>query len=210
MANEKRLYDGKEHSRSPSTFRNSQTQINFTFCLLIDFHRRKRVNASCRTRLHAKAIRLYTQTYKSTGASWESYFVPQFADTSWKLSSLFGNFAGYPEIFEIIRTPPRLSGGFPDHPDTFQTIWKFPMLSRSFRGYSEIFKIIPKLPRPSEDFPDSPSLKHMKPICFLFLSVTRINPCLKQSDLEKSPQNDSLYCACMILRRYFREQGILK
>ena len=34
----------------------------------------------------------------------------------------------------------------------------------------------------------------MKPICFLFLSVTRINPCLKQSDLEKSPQNDSLYC----------------
>ena len=35
----------------------------------------------------------------------------------------------------------------------------------------------------------------MKPICFLFLSVTRINPCLKQSDLEKSPQNDSLYWA---------------
>ena len=35
----------------------------------------------------------------------------------------------------------------------------------------------------------------MKPICFLFLSVTRIYPCLKQSDLEKSPQNDSLYYA---------------
>ena len=32
------------------------------------------------------------------------------------------------------------------------------------------------------------------------LSVTRINPCLKQSDLEKSPQNDSLYCTVHVLK----------
>ena len=41
-------------------------------------------------------------------------------------------------------------------------------------------------------FGKSDSFKHIRPIFFLFPSVTRINPCLKQSDLEKSPQNDSL------------------
>ena len=41
----------------------------------------------------------------------------------------------------------------------------------------------------------------MKPICFLFLSVTRINPCLKQSGLEKSSQNDSLYWAMLKIQK---------
>ena len=45
-----------------------------------------------------------------------------------------------------------------------------------------------KSPKSLEDT----NIKHIRPIFFLFLSVTRINPCLKQSDLEKSPQNDSL------------------
>ena len=40
----------------------------------------------------------------------------------------------------------------------------------------------------------------MKPICFLFLSLTRMNPCLKQSDLEKSLQNDSLYWSSSICK----------
>ena len=35
----------------------------------------------------------------------------------------------------------------------------------------------------------------MKPICFLFLSVTRINPCLKQQRYQKKIANDSLYCS---------------
>ena len=48
-------------------------------------------------------------------------------------------------------------------------------------------KISPKIhkieiwPKSLEDT----NIKHIRPIFFLFLSVTRINPCLKQSDLEK-------------------------
>ena len=42
----------------------------------------------------------------------------------------------------------------------------------------------------------------MKPIFFLFPSVTCIHPCLKQSDLEKSPQSDSLYCTMYIVQVY--------
>ena len=61
-----RLYHGEEHPRSPSIFRNSQTQIHCaTFYLLFHFHRRKGLTKAAE---HAFMQRLLGCTHRHTKA----------------------------------------------------------------------------------------------------------------------------------------------
>ena len=73
-----------------------------------------------------------------------------------KLSTLSGNFLGYPEIFRIIQKISSLSGNFPGYPKTFQTIQKIFRLSGNFPGYPETFLTIRKIFRLSGNFADGP------------------------------------------------------
>ena len=70
------------------------------------------------------------------------------------LSSLSGNFSGYPETFRIIQKISSLSGNFPGYPKTFQAIWKFSGSSGKYPAYPETFQALRKFFGQSGKYPD--------------------------------------------------------
>ena len=54
----------------------------------------------------------------------------------------------------LIEKLSRLSGNFPDHPNTFKTIRRLSRLSGNLLAFPETFQIIRKLSGPSGNFPD--------------------------------------------------------
>ena len=78
-----------------------------------------------------------------------------------EISSLSGNFSGYPETFRTIRKISKLSKNFPgysgnflDHPENIQTIRKLSRLFGNFLDHPEDIQTIRTLSGPSGNFPD--------------------------------------------------------
>ena len=65
-------------------------------------------------------------------------FFPDF----WKLSRLSGNFPDCPETFQTVRKLSRLSGSSPDCPEAFQTVRKSSRLSGNFSDSLETYSLL--------------------------------------------------------------------